>query len=153
VFRVADPDPRLPAERERVLAELRGALADAEVLEVGSTAVPGLIGKGDLDVLVRVPPERFAETRARLDAALPRNAEQLSTEIYQGYLVPSPLDVAVQLTVAGGPHDTFVAFLDALRDDPRLVEEYVALKRRWDGQPMDAYREAKGAFVRRVLAR
>jgi GrpB-like predicted nucleotidyltransferase (UPF0157 family) len=152
LFHVADLDPRLPGERDRVLAELRGALPEAEVFEVGSTAVPGVIGKGDLDFLVRVPPAGFAHTRASLDAWMPRNTNQLSTDIYQGYLVPSPLDVAVQLTVTGGPHDNFLVFVDALRSDVALVTEYNALKRRWHGQPMDSYREAKSAFIQRVLA-
>jgi GrpB-like predicted nucleotidyltransferase (UPF0157 family) len=151
LFLVADPDPRLASERERALALLRGAVPEAEVFEVGSTAVEGVIGKGDLDFLVRVGPAAFPGLLQKLDAVLARNPNQLSNDAYQGYVVPSPLDVAVQATVKGGPYDDFLAFLDALRGDPALVDEYNALKREWHGRPMDAYREAKGAFVRRVL--
>ena len=32
------------------------------------------------------------------------------------------------------------------------AEEYNALKRKYDGQPMDAYREAKQAFIQAALA-
>jgi GrpB-like predicted nucleotidyltransferase (UPF0157 family) len=153
VFVVADPDPRLASERDRVLGLLRSAVPEAEVFEVGSTAVEGVIGKGDLDFLVRVAADAFPALLERLDAVLPRNPNQLSNEAYQGYLVPSPLDVAVQATVKGGPYDDFLAFLDALRADPALIAEYNALKREWHGRPMDAYREAKGAFVARALRR
>ena len=154
-FRIAQPDPaQLCAECARAIAQVRAALGslDADVLEVGSTAIPGVIGKGDLDLLVRVDRDEFVRARAALDGALARNTNQLSNEVYQGYLVESPLDAAVQLTIRGGPYDNFLAFLDALRADAELREEYNALKRRFDGQSMSDYREAKSAFIARVLA-
>ncbi|MFO0557575.1 MAG: GrpB family protein [Polyangiales bacterium] len=137
------------AERERLFAKLALALAtlDADVREVGSTAVEGVIGKGDLDVLVRVPAARFEAARSALDAVIDRNPDQLSNEAYQGYRVASELDVAVQLTVLGGPYDDFVPFLDRLREDRSLRDAYNALKREWDGRDMTGYREAKRAFI------
>lgn len=146
------PRQTLDAEAEPVLAALRAALpAWARVAEVGSTAVPGVIGKGDIDLLVLVPPEHFEAARAAIDALYPRNPRQLSNATYQGYTVHSPLDVAIQLTVAGGAHDFFDAFLDRLRGSPALVEAYNALKRRFDGEPMDDYRAAKAAFIEAAL--
>jgi molecular chaperone GrpE (heat shock protein)/GrpB-like predicted nucleotidyltransferase (UPF0157 family) len=151
-FLLANIDPDLLAsERDRVIALLRETVSAAEIFEVGSTAVPGVIGKGDLDILVRAEASRFGEVRERLDGILARNPDQLSNEIYQGYRVESPLDVAVQLTVTGGPHDTFLPFIEALRADASLVERYNELKRTWHGRPMDAYRQAKAEFVRGVL--
>jgi GrpB-like predicted nucleotidyltransferase (UPF0157 family) len=151
-FRILPPDPRLPAERDRVLAELARVVPFADVREVGSTAVPGLPGKGDLDVLVRVPEDAFPRLLQALDAVYPRNPEQFASPIYQGYLVPSPLDVALQCTVAGGPHDDFLPFLDALRSDATLRASYADLKRRFDGEPMATYRAAKQAFIEEVLS-
>src|SRR5688500_5164049 len=120
-LRIVDPS-ELARARDAAIAPLRAALPGwAAVLEVGSTAVEGVIGKGDIDLLVRVPRERFEEARAIVDQLFARNPDQLSNEQYQGYLVPSDLDVAVQLTVRDGPYDSFVAFLDALRATPELV--------------------------------
>ncbi|MEZ4316870.1 MAG: FAD-dependent oxidoreductase [Myxococcota bacterium] len=150
-FLLAPEAPGLSGERDRLLARLAALVPDAEVLEVGSTAIPGCIGKGDLDVLVRAPAARFEAVRAALDAVFPRNPHQLSNAEYQGYTVPSELDVAIQCTVKGGPYDDFEPFLVALRGDPGLVRDYDALKRQWNGQPMDAYRAAKSAFIRGVL--
>lgn len=151
VLRAVDPI-ELACARDAALAQLRAALpAWADVLEVGSTAVEGVIGKGDIDLLVRVPAERFEEARGLVDQVFARNPDQLSNDRYQGYLVPSELDVAVQLTVRDGPYDSFVAFLDALRASPARVEQYNALKRAWDGRPMDEYREAKAAFIEEIL--
>lgn len=152
-FHVVELDrATLEAERRRVLALLEGVAPFFEVLEVGSTAVEGVIGKGDLDLLVRVSPSRFVEARALLDARLARNAAQFSDDAFQGYRVESPLDVAVQLTVSGGPYDDFERFLELLRADRSLREAYNELKRAWDGRPMDGYREAKRAFIEAALS-
>lgn len=151
-FLIAEIDPaRLRAEAQRAIDLVQGAAPWAEVFEVGSTAFPGVIGKGDIDLLARAPQADFGRTRRALDAALDRNPDQLSNARYQGYRVASALDVAVQLTVTGGPYDDFEPFLAALRADPAEVAAYNALKRRWHGQPMDAYRQAKRAFIGRVL--
>ncbi len=158
-FEIRAIEPSLLAgARDALLARLRAVLpAWAEAIEVGSTAVAGVIGKGDIDVLVRVPTDRFAEARALLDRTLERNPNQLSNAIYQGYLVDSELDaaeldIAVQLTVAGGPYDDFEAFLALLRADPALREAYNDLKRRHDGGSMEAYRADKRAFIEAALA-
>jgi hypothetical protein len=93
IFLIADIDPRLlAAERDRVLAVLKEVAPEAEIFEVGSTAVAGVIGKGDIDILVRADAARFGAVRSRLDMILARNPDQLSNEIYQGYLVGSPLE-------------------------------------------------------------
>lgn len=152
VFRIQQPDPTLFAHERRRLFELVMTAAPfAEVLEVGSTAVPGVVGKGDLDLLARCDAADFPRLAQALDRVLDWNPAQLCTPIYRGYLLRSPLDLAVQATVRGGPYDDFEPFLRALRGDPALVDAYNALKRRFDGSPMDTYREAKAAFIQAVL--
>ncbi|MEQ1565290.1 MAG: GrpB family protein [Myxococcota bacterium] len=146
-LRVVDTGP----EARRVLGLIEGVLPGVDACEVGSTAVPGVIGKGDLDLVVRVPADTFAAARASLDALFPRNPEQLSNQQYQGYVVPSDHDVAIQLTVLDGPYDTFHSFLDALRADAGLVSSYNDLKRAYVGRPMAEYRAAKAAFVEQVV--
>jgi GrpB-like predicted nucleotidyltransferase (UPF0157 family) len=76
VFRLRPPPPELPRERERVTAAVRAVAPHAEILEVGSTAIEGVVGKQDLDLLVRVALEDFERTRALLDGAFERPARQ-----------------------------------------------------------------------------
>jgi GrpB-like predicted nucleotidyltransferase (UPF0157 family) len=152
---VLQPTPgALPALRDRLLEALAAAVPYATVHEVGSTTLPDVPGKGDLDVLVRAPAHRFEDARTALDARWPRNPAQYSAPDYQGYLVPNAaeVDAAIQLTVADGPHDTFLQFLDTLRGDPGLRAAYADLKRRWDGHPMGLYRQDKASFVALALA-
>lgn len=121
-------------------------------MEVGSAAIPGVLGKQDLDFMVRVQAKDFFDARRDMDAVFGRNPLQLSDDVFQGYIVKSPMDIAVQLLVAGSPYDTFERFLEALRLDSDLVEAYNALKRKWDGKSMSGYRLAKNVFIESVLS-
>ena len=152
-FRINDIDPAtLEKERERALELLTEVVPVEYVHEVGSTAIDGLIGKQDLDFLVRVPLHEFQASRAALDKRFTRNAEQLSNDEYQGYKTDSDHDVAIQLTIEGGPYDTFLIFLDQLRKRSDLRDEYNELKKTFDGRAMSEYRAAKREFVENVLA-
>lgn len=153
IFRIVAIDPKeLRRESSRLLGLVRSATRHGSVREVGSTAVPGLIGKGDIDFAVAVPAADFVEARADLDRAFVRDPMQLSTDAYQGYILPSKIDASIQLFVAGGEYDSFDRFIDLLQGDAQLRAAYNALKREWDGQPMDDYRAAKSAFIEAALA-
>lgn len=148
---------RAAAERlfVRTAAELRVFLpASAEILHVGATAVVGCLTKGDLDIVVRVAAHDFVQADELLAARFVRNVGSKHTESFSSFEddETSP-HLGVQLTVVGGEDDYFHLFVDALRQDPELVAQYNALKRDFDGRPMDIYREAKGTFVTAVLAR
>jgi len=134
------------------LALLAARVPSEYVHEVGSTAVAGVLGKQDLDFLVLVPTRDFPNIRAVLDQWFARNPEQRSNDVYQGYKVDSDLDVSIQLTVEGGPHDDFLDFLARLRASATLRAEYNELKKSFDGRDMHEYRFAKRAFIERVLS-
>lgn len=137
----------------RVRAEPEVALpADCHVLHVGATAIPGCLTKGDLDLVVRCKATDFAKADRVLADRFARNLGSLSTANFSAFEdAASVPPCGVQLTVRGGPLDVFHLFADALRNDAILVGRYNALKRRYDGRSMDAYRDAKAAFVHSVL--
>ena len=59
-FTLSNIDPAFVAtECSRALAMLATAIPKAYLHEVGSTAVPGVVGKQDIDILVRVPADEF----------------------------------------------------------------------------------------------
>lgn len=124
-----------------------------DIRHIGATAVPGCLTKGDLDVLVRVPPEGFAATESALARLYERNLGSLRTETFAAFedAAETP-HLGIQLVAAGGPQDFFHHFIEALRASPELLADYNALKRRYDGSSMDAYRSAKDRFIARVLA-
>lgn len=151
LFHIRDLDSSTQGERDRALSRIRQVIPFASVMEVGSTAVEGVLGKQDLDFVARVPRERFGEARNILDVHFQRNDRQLSNAEYQGYLVHSPVDVAVQLIVAGGQYDNFEEFVRLLHASVDLRNAYNSLKLAWDGRPMEDYRAAKRAFILTAL--
>jgi GrpB-like predicted nucleotidyltransferase (UPF0157 family) len=139
----------------RISDELKRTLpASAEILHVGATAVPGCLTKGDLDIVVRVPAPAFAAADAVLAARFTRNVGSRRTDTFSSFEdAQATPHLGIQLTVAGGEDDYFHLFVEALRREPELVARYNALKRGFDGKPMDAYRVAKGAFIAEALGR
>jgi GrpB-like predicted nucleotidyltransferase (UPF0157 family) len=151
------PEPQFrDAIRKRFTAiehQLRAIVADAEIHHVGSTAIPGSLTKGDLDVQVRVSPQRFAAAKAALASRFAINAGGFSDRdaiSFEDYGSDPP--VGVHLTVVGGSSDVQLRFRDLLLASEPLRLEYDELKRRFDGGSMEAYRSAKAAFVSRVLS-
>jgi GrpB-like predicted nucleotidyltransferase (UPF0157 family) len=152
-FAIREPSSVQVCERERVLRKLKNAIPNVDSHEVGSSSVTGVIGKEDVDIVVLACQTDFDRVRDVLDTCFRRDVDQMSSDIYQGYVASDKWDVAVQLTVKGGPHDVFDRFARLLRKSAELREAYNALKREWDGRDMDEYRLAKAAFIAEALDR
>jgi GrpB-like predicted nucleotidyltransferase (UPF0157 family) len=155
----ADWPARFAAESQRIREALGGRALAIE--HVGSTAVPGLGGKPVLDIAIAVDSFATAEACIAPLSALGyeyrgahgddprrryyvRNADGRRAVQIHMYVVPAPA------------YSEQLAFRDALRADPVLVEEYMTEKRRVAelvGWNKGAYSVTKGDFVQRVLER
>ena len=71
---------RLYSRLEKQLGEL---LPGADIQHVGSTAIPGCMTKGDLDIQVRVPPQTYA------DGSLPKSTRSMMVDLWRMMLRPS----------------------------------------------------------------
>jgi GrpB-like predicted nucleotidyltransferase (UPF0157 family) len=135
-------------QKARILTVLPGA----DIQHVGSTAVPGSLTKGDLDIQVRVPAADFEKAVAALSKMYGLNDGSIQTDFFRAFqddtLTP-PL--GVQLTVIGSEYDFFWKFRDAMLANPSYVEMYNQLKRHFHGKDMEAYRAAKHDFFRRLM--
>lgn len=152
----------LPEEsiRERVEAafshhrlRLLALLPDADVQHIGSTAVPGSLTKGDLDIQLRVSADTFAAADALLAQHYERNLGSAHSPTFSSFkddTTDPPL--GIQLTVAGAPEDFFCRIRDYLIAHPEEHERYNTLKRRFQGALMTDYRAAKSAFMESLLA-
>jgi GrpB-like predicted nucleotidyltransferase (UPF0157 family) len=54
--------------------------ATADVRHIGATAVPDCLTKGDLDIVVRVPSDDFADADTALATLFARNEGSIRTE-------------------------------------------------------------------------
>jgi GrpB-like predicted nucleotidyltransferase (UPF0157 family) len=156
----ADPDAPEVARRLIALIATRWPATPAE--HVGSSAVPGLAGKGIIDLLLAAEPAQIpAITQALLElgfqpqrpAAFPPNRPMLwGTFGHGGTNYP----VHVHVVPAGSPEVAAIrGFRDALRADPVLRRRYAALKRAIvAGGPADpvAFTKAKHDWIAATLA-
>jgi len=126
-------------------------IADADVQHVGSTALLDGLTKGDLDIQVRVPPHQYDAARAamaphyQLNPGGFRGADGIS---FKDDDTTPPL--GVHLTIIDGESDIQWRFREVLNDRADLRREYDAIKQRFHGKSMDAYREVKDEFFARV---
>jgi GrpB-like predicted nucleotidyltransferase (UPF0157 family) len=137
---------------EQLKRELAALITDADIQHVGSTAIPGSLTKGDLDIQVRVVAATYPMAKQQLSKIYAINVggfaadDAVSFEDYSS--VPS---VGIHLTIIGGSSDIQWRFRDLLSASESLRREYDDLKRRFEGKSMAKYREAKERFVARVL--
>jgi GrpB-like predicted nucleotidyltransferase (UPF0157 family) len=137
---------------EDLRLQLAALLPGAAIEHVGATAVPGAVTKGDLDVCVLVDQGGFAEADRLLAERFARNVGSDHTESLSSFSDGSKaVPVGIQLVARGGPEDFFVRWRDLLRDSPRVLEAYNALKRQWHGRSHESYRIEKSKLIERAL--
>lgn len=155
------------AQWPQVFAQLRGTLlrafagAAVTVEHIGSTAVPGLSAKPVIDVLLGAASLAVIEARIEARAAqgfeyIPEHERVLPQRRYFVARPPGGLRVHLHGVVEGEPlWRAHLDFHDALRSDAQLRARYQALKPQLaeeHADDKDAYSEAKGPFIRGVLA-
>jgi GrpB-like predicted nucleotidyltransferase (UPF0157 family) len=161
-IRLAPADPSWPArfeEEREALERAIGRWVKGGIHHVGSTAVPGLEAKPIIDILAGV--RDLESARACFDPLADLGyvyAPYLPGEMHW-FCKPDPARRThhLHLVPADSPrYRDELSFRDRVRADPKLAAEYAALKRalveRYR-EDREAYTEAKGAFIRAVLAR
>jgi GrpB-like predicted nucleotidyltransferase (UPF0157 family) len=134
--------------------QLRRLLPQADIRHVGSTAVPGSMTKGDLDVVVRVQPADFKLSEELLGAKFDRNTGSERTHDFSAFKDDSATpDLGIQLVAVGGPADNFHIWVQQLLDDPTLRRQYDELKLKFEGRDMEEYRLVKSDFITRNIRR
>jgi GrpB-like predicted nucleotidyltransferase (UPF0157 family) len=161
---VREADPRASEVADRVIALIAARRPGARAEHVGSSAVPGLAGKGTIDLLLPASPEEipavtrdllalgfqrqaiptaFPPTRPMLQGAINDQGAHFRIHVH---VIPTNLDDAVELR----------EFRDALRRDPAMCEAYTARKRAIVSSGMtDAlqYTQAKSGWIEGQLDR
>jgi len=150
-----------PSEDFREIAEtafvnlrssILAALPYAAVEHVGSTAVPGCLTKGDLDLSIVVSQQQFPQALVILDATFePNTGSDRNTEFAAFVDNSYQLPVGLQLAVAGTEADSFVAWRELLLKSADTVERYNHLKSKHQGGDMEQYRAEKSAFIEAAL--
>lgn len=127
-----------------------------ELVLVGGSSVPGALTHGDVDLHLRVPESEFAAVVAALRKEYPVVHPEIWSATLATFTVPQdkatdpPTGLAV--TPRGSEHDVrFTRSWQRLRGDPKLVEQYNAMKLAGDGPDGAGYEARKSAFFDRLL--
>lgn len=159
-IRLVPYDPSWPNRFELEAAALRaaiGAWITGEVHHVGSTAVPGLDAKPIIDILVGVDDLETSQVCFKPLTELGYLYAPYLPEEMHWFCKPHPSRRTHHLHLVPSDSERFrdeLTFRDRLREDPAMADEYAALKRDLAKRFTDdreAYTEAKGEFVRRIL--
>lgn len=133
-------------EFDKQKKHLNELIPDADIQHVGSTAVPGSITKGDIDIQVRVDKNRFDEACKLLAENYNPNRKGeiwrdgfASFEDYDNPAIP----VGIQLTVTGSKYDEFYKIRDLFIEDKELLNRYNGIKRSCEGKTYGEYRKHK----------
>lgn len=157
---LAEPDPSWPDQYAEVAARIRAALgARARLVEhVGSTAVPGLVAKPVLDVLLLVD-DPAAEPAYVPDLRGAGFELVLREPGWHEHRLLCRVDPAVNLhvfRVGSEEADRTLRFRDRLRADPTDRERYATAKRALAGRSwehLQDYADAKTAVIEDILTR
>ncbi|MED4071945.1 GrpB family protein [Priestia endophytica] len=128
-------------------AKLQSLLPHAEIHHVGSTAIPGSLTKGDVDIQVIVNQEDFNSSKEILVKYYDVNAGSVSDVTFISFKEDDrnpPL--GIQLTVRNSSLDIFWKITSVLRENENLRQQYDQIKQEFNGRSMEEYREAKERF-------
>jgi dephospho-CoA kinase len=152
-------DPRVLDVAERVIAIIGTRRPDLQVEHIGSTAVPGLPGKGIVDLATETDPAAIPDVVAAMyglgfgpqpgpDPWPPTRPMLVGSYALDG----REYRIHFHVEPAGGDFALDLLFRDALRDDPELAAEYAQVKAdivsAADG-PLDGvvYQDGKGGWI------
>ncbi|NUF17192.1 GrpB family protein [Acinetobacter lactucae] len=124
----------------------------AKIEHIGSSAIPNVISKGDLDIYIEVKPEHFEFAIGQLKT-LNFIEKQNTLRTHELCMLESLNndDVAFQIVVTDSVFAFFLTFRNKLMDSPTLVNEYNQLKLQCSHLDHDQYRKIKSDFINRVL--
>lgn len=124
----------------------------AKIEHIGSSSIPNVISKGDLDIYIEVKPDQFEFAIEQLKK-LNFIEKQNTLRTHELCMLESlnDDDVAFQIVVTGSKFTFFLTFRNKLIASPALVDEYNQLKLQCSHLHPDQYRAIKSEFISRVL--
>lgn len=137
------------------LATLLASIPATRISHIGSTAIPNIMAKDIVDVLIEVGEGESLESVARIleDAGFIRMADAgQRIDLNLGYTPEGFADEVFHIHVRQRGDNDELYFRDYLTDHPEAATEYERLKLSlWEQHEhdRDAYTEAKGPLVRR----
>ncbi len=129
-------------------SSVQALLPDATIEHVGSSAIPGALTKGDVDVMVQVEAAEFASAQSALDSRFSYNPEMPPEDKFVSFSGEyQGMDFGIQLVSGNDDQFGFLRWREALKADSELLAQYNRAKQSRADLDMEAYRAAKSALI------
>ncbi len=137
-------------EQQRI--KLNKFMPFADIQHIGSTSIPNSVTKGDLDIVIRIPKDKFSESVELLKSIYEINQPENWKTTFASFKDETNLgiDFGAQLVIIDSELDDFTKLRDILINNSKLVEEYNSMKLKYEGKDMDKYRIAKSDFFQKL---
>lgn len=134
--------------------KLRQLLPNARIEHIGSSSIPGVISKGDLDIFVGVDAREFEQAISSIETiGFKIKEDTLRTPNLCPFESNSyPIDIGIQLVVTGSEFEFFIQFRELMQQRGDLRDQYNQLKQQATGLDCSSYRQLKSEFIEGLLA-
>ncbi len=127
--------------------ELEVILPKVDIQHVGSCAIPGAIGKFDIDVQIRVTKDQFNDVVDIMHKHYEPKHPEIWTDEFVAFSNNKDFLIDLVVTIIDYNKDDFYRVRDALIDNPELLKEYNEMKMQFEGKLYGDYRKAKIEFL------
>lgn len=156
---IQDYDSTAPQLFEEARGVLQNLLPEAEIHHVGSTAIPGLGGKGIIDIMIAIPDwgDKVSAGRKLIDLGFTHVHKEINNRIFMSRVGDTVKnDVHIHLTYIGSTqYQNFLAFRDYLRAHPDEAKNYLAQKHQWlksASGHRQFYTASKNDYIAQILS-
>ncbi|HEY1041104.1 MAG TPA: GrpB family protein [Candidatus Paceibacterota bacterium] len=133
---------------EEQKAQLEKILPQVDIQHVGSRAVPGAIGKFDIDVQIRVTLDQFEDVIEILSKHFTPKHPNLWTETLAIFHNNGEFLIDIVVTMIGSEKDIcYYGVRDVLIKNPELLTRYNSMKIGCEGKTYEEYRNVKQKFL------
>jgi GrpB-like predicted nucleotidyltransferase (UPF0157 family) len=154
--------PKLFSQEKKELSKILGKSKNQKIIieHFGSTAVPGLGGKGIIDIAIFAPKTLLETTKTKISNygykqwSVPKKRKFFSFAKVYGSKDNSKRIFHIHLTSDKDVFETMLIFRDYLRKNPKVSKEYSKLKKKAMKSCRDnlkAYVKLKNPFIKSVI--
>lgn len=159
-FKIVPHNQKLPRIFEKEKKKIAKAINDDDIHHIGSTAVPGLGGKGIIDIMIGIRTWKKAEKvieklkNIGFNHIHPKEKGRIFLSKHQG---STPGNIHIHIIKKGGKqYEELLAFRDYLRKNKPEVKRFFKLKLEWLEKAKGdrfKYNKLKEKYVKDILNR
>jgi len=149
IVKIQPYDPKTSEIGQGIIDEVRQVLPSAEVVMIGSAAMK-IAGQNDIDIYVLAPQIEHPELLPTLKK-LYGEPYHVGRNFYEWHFERSGFEVEFYLSEVDYEMGRQLKVTEIITNDPKLAEEFEAIKWQYNGKLYRDYHRAKYEFYHKIL--